>query len=113
MNPNRRARSAYAAAPIRTARGAEYAVFAAVTGRLTALDERDRSAFGRLAEAVADNQRLWATLAEDLMVADNRLPVALRAQLDLARRVRPPPQPRRPRRPRLESRRSSTSTPRS
>jgi flagellar protein FlaF len=75
------ARTAYAAAPIRTARGAEYAVFAQVTQRLSAVDEADRTAFPRLAEAVVDNQRLWATLAEDLMHEQNRLPVALRAQL--------------------------------
>ena len=53
--------------PIRTARGAEYAVFAQVTHRLKAIDEADRAAFPRSPSAVADNQRLWGTLAEDLM----------------------------------------------
>jgi flagellar protein FlaF len=75
------ARSAYAAAPIRTARGAEYAVFALVTQRLAAVDESDRMQFPRLAEAVYDNQRLWTTLAEDVMGDGNRLPLQLRAQL--------------------------------
>jgi flagellar protein FlaF len=81
MHPSFQARSAYAAAGVRTARSDEYAVFALVTQRLKAIDEADRAAFPRLAEAVVDNQRLWATLAEDLMQEGNRLPVPLRAQL--------------------------------
>jgi flagellar protein FlaF len=82
MNPNAQARAGYgAAAPIRTARGAEYAVFAQVTRRLSAVDETDKSAYGQLAQAVLDNQRLWGTLSEDLMLESNALPVALRAQL--------------------------------
>jgi flagellar protein FlaF len=83
MSPNTTARSGYTAAstPIRTARGIEYAVFAQVTHRMNAVDPADRSAFPRLAQAVIDNQRLWSTLAEDLMLDSNGLPVALRAQL--------------------------------
>jgi flagellar protein FlaF len=78
----RDARAGYAsAAPIRTDRDAEYAVFARVTHRLSALDETDRAAFPALAAAVTDNQRLWSALAEDLMGDGNGLPVALRAQL--------------------------------
>jgi flagellar protein FlaF len=75
------ARSAYAAAPIRTPRGAEYAVFAQVTQRLKAVGDSDPAGFSSLATAVVDNQRLWAALAEDLMGEHNRLPVPLRAQL--------------------------------
>jgi flagellar biosynthesis activator protein FlaF len=77
------ARSGYTAAstPIRTERGTEYAVFAQVTHRMKAVDPADRSAFPRLAQAVLDNQRLWSTLAEDLMLDSNALPVPLRAQL--------------------------------
>jgi flagellar protein FlaF len=82
MNPNAQARDGYGvAAPTRSARGSEYAVFAQVTRRLAAVDEEDRAAYGRLAEAVIDNQRLWGTLAEDLMLDTNVLPIALRAQL--------------------------------
>jgi flagellar protein FlaF len=73
--------SAYAAAPIRTPRGAEYAVFAQVTHRLKAIDRTDPASFPRLADAVVDNQRLWAVLAEDLMGEHNGLPLPLRAQL--------------------------------
>jgi flagellar protein FlaF len=81
MHPSSQVRSAYAAAPIRSARGAEYAVFAQVTQALMAADAADRAGFPRLAAAVVDNQRLWAVLAEDLMQEENRLPAPLRAQL--------------------------------
>lgn len=83
MNMNARAQSGYgaAAAPIRTGRSSEYAIFAKVTHRMKDVDESDRSAFPRLAAAVCDNQRLWGVLAEDLMNDGNALPVALRAQL--------------------------------
>ena len=70
-----------AAAPIRTERGTEYVVFAQVTHGLKALDETDKSNFTVLAHAVLENQRLWGTLAEDLLQDGNTLPVALRAQL--------------------------------
>ncbi|MFO1143929.1 MAG: flagellar biosynthesis regulator FlaF [Amaricoccus sp.] len=82
MNPHAQARDGYGvAAPTRTARGTEYAVFAQVTRRLRAVDESDRAAYGKLAEAVIDNQRLWGTLAEDLLLETNVLPAPLRAQL--------------------------------
>ncbi len=83
MSMHSRARSGYAgaAAPIRTDRGAEYAVFSRVTHRMSAVDETDRSTFPALAAAVADNQRLWGALVEDLMGDGNALPVGLRAQL--------------------------------
>jgi flagellar protein FlaF len=83
MNSNSLAHSAYAAAaaPIRTERGTEYAVFAQITHRLKALDERDKSAFPQLAQAVFDNSKLWGVLSEDLMQDTNALPIALRAQL--------------------------------
>jgi flagellar biosynthesis activator protein FlaF len=83
MTPNIEARAGYAQAtrPIRTDRGTEYAVFAQVTSRMKAVDETDKSEFPRLAEAVCDNQRLWAALAEDLMSDGNRLPLELRGQL--------------------------------
>lgn len=74
-------RDAYAAAPVRTERGTEYAIFARVTHGMKALDESDRASFPALARAVTDNQRLWATLAEDLMSEQNLLPVSLRGQL--------------------------------
>lgn len=81
MHPSSQVRSAYAAAPIQSARGAEYAVFARVTQALAAVDGADAGGYPALAAAVVDNQRLWAALAEDLMGDANRLPVPLRAQL--------------------------------
>jgi flagellar protein FlaF len=81
MYPPSQARTGYDANPVRTARGAEYALFAQITARLKAIDESDLMSFPALASAVADNQRLWASLAEDLMGEANRLPVPLRAQL--------------------------------
>lgn len=81
MYPNTLARNGYAAAPVRTERGTEYAVFAQVTRRMKSVDETDKSAFATLAAAVVDNQRLWSVLSEDLMGDDNALPIALRGQL--------------------------------
>ena len=83
MNSTAFAHSAYAsaAAPIRTDRDSEYAVFARVTHALKSLDETDKRAFPKLAQAVHDNQRLWSALSDDLMQDGNKLPDALRAQL--------------------------------
>lgn len=82
MNTTPRSQSAYAAAaPIRTDRGAEYAVFAKVTHGMTAIDEAEKAAFPQMAAAVCDNQRLWGTLSEDLMHDANALPIPLKAQL--------------------------------
>lgn len=83
MYPHAQARSGYASASVsvRTGRDSEYAVFARVTRALTAVDETDRRAFPALARAIADNQKLWGTLAEDLMHDDNQLPLPLRANL--------------------------------
>ena len=78
MYPSSQARAAYAAAPVRTARDAEYAIFATVTRALSAADDKDYPA---LARAVGDNLRLWGTLAEDLMSEGNALPLELRANL--------------------------------
>ncbi|TPE52489.1 flagellar biosynthesis regulator FlaF [Amaricoccus solimangrovi] len=83
MNLNARARSGYgaAAAPIRTDRGAEYAIFAKITHRLSEAEQSDKNAFPKLAAAVCDNQRLWGALRQDLMSEGNGLPIDLRARL--------------------------------
>lgn len=77
------ARSGYAqaAAPIRTDRASEYAVFAKVTAGLSSVDETDKAQFLALARAVHDNQRLWGALEDDLLIESNGLPVPLKAQL--------------------------------
>jgi flagellar protein FlaF len=82
MTPHAQARSAYAgAAPVRTHRDTEYALFAKITHRMKSVDETDRAAFPQLAAAVFDNQRLWSVLADDLRSDANALPIPLRAQL--------------------------------
>ncbi len=82
MTPNDHVRSAYgSAAPVRTNRGAEYAIFARVTHCLKVADAADPAAYSSLAAAVSDNQRLWSLLSEDLMQDENGLPDQLRAQL--------------------------------
>lgn len=77
------ARSGYAnaGAPTRSARDTEYALFAQVTSRMKAVDEKDKRAFVQLADAVRENQRLWGLLADDLSLETNGLPAELRAKL--------------------------------
>jgi flagellar protein FlaF len=75
------AQTAYAAAaPVRTARGTEYAAFQKVTARL-ARAGRDDATMAQRAEAVHDNRRLWTMLATDLAAEGNALPDALKARL--------------------------------
>ena len=81
MNPNARFGYAQAAAPVRTDRSSEYAVFAKVTAGLRAVDETDKLQFPKLARAVYDNQRLWSALEDDLLIETNGLPTPLKAQL--------------------------------
>jgi len=83
MTMHAQARSGYASAvkPTRTNRGMEYAIFAKITHRMSAVDETAKSDFPALAAAVFDNQHLWSMLAADLMHDGNALPVPLRAQL--------------------------------
>lgn len=75
--------SAYArpAAPMRTARDAEYEVIARVTGRLNAASARRAQDFPGLVAALAENERLWSTLAADVAAPGNGLPAQLRARL--------------------------------
>ena len=75
------ASAAYAAAaPVRTARGTEYAAFEAVTSRLVQAS-RDDATMAQRADALHDNRRLWTILATDLAAEGNALPDALKAQL--------------------------------
>ncbi len=80
MPPHSQARTAYATAStsIRTGRDAEYAVFARVTH---ALRNANPDHYPEVARAVTDNQRLWLTLAEDLMSDANQMPDELRGSL--------------------------------
>ena len=75
------AQTAYAAsAPVRTARGSEFAAFETITARLKRAAAPNAPMTLRAA-ALHDNRRLWTTLATDLASADNGLPQGLRAQL--------------------------------
>ena len=67
--------------PVRTARGLEYDIFVRTTRALRDGWAARGENFARLAEAVADNMRLWSVLAADVAGANNALPQALRAQL--------------------------------
>lgn len=69
------------AAPIQTARGAEYEVIARITRRLNAAVARQDKDFPGLVAALAENERLWSTLAADVAGPGNGLPPALRARL--------------------------------
>jgi flagellar biosynthesis activator protein FlaF len=77
------ARAAYASpdAPVRTQRATEYDAIARITARLKAADAPDGVEFAKLAAALHDNRKLWATLAADVAEPENPLPGALRARI--------------------------------
>jgi flagellar biosynthesis activator protein FlaF len=62
----------------RDARAIEYDAFARATQRLTTAWALRGDHFAQLATALADNQRLWSTLAEDVALPSNTLPARLR-----------------------------------
>lgn len=70
-----------AAAPMRTARDAEYDVIARITRRLNLANARRSQDFPGFIAALCDNERLWSTLAADIAGPGNGLPAALRARL--------------------------------
>lgn len=82
MTATQLAHTAYAAAgaPVRTARGSEYAAFERVNAGLTRAAQAAAPMTQRAA-ALHDNRRLWSTLATDLANDGNALPEGLRAQL--------------------------------
>lgn len=82
MQPNAFAARAYAQTTrsIGAPRNIEYQAFQRVTAMLRTAKERDAlDAEG--VKAVFMNNKLWATLASDLLSSGNRLPQSLRAQL--------------------------------
>jgi flagellar biosynthesis activator protein FlaF len=74
---------AYAAhdAPTRSHRAVEYDLLAQTTRRLRAAWTNRDGDFPGLVRALADNERLWSTLAADVALPGNSLPAALRARL--------------------------------
>lgn len=83
MNALHLAKTAYAAnqTPIRTDRGTEYEIFAAITHRLKSAADNGRAGFAALAQAVHENRRLWTILAADVAETGNGLPQDLRARI--------------------------------
>ena len=79
------AQSAYGASKRSSAtpREVEFHAFAYVTGLMSAA--RTSGVFGRMAEAMHENVRLWSALAADCGSPDNQLPPALKDNIiDLA-----------------------------
>ena len=62
-------------------RALEREVFARVTARMGAVDEKAPGGPAALAAALEENRRLWCTLAADLAQPSNRCPDALKAGL--------------------------------
>jgi flagellar protein FlaF len=62
----------------RNPRAAEYDAFAIVTQQLSARQGREGTGIAALATALAENQRLWSVLAEDVALPSNSLPPRLR-----------------------------------
>lgn len=101
MNATQLAQNAYGSGTrsVRTPRGIEYEAFARVTSRLKAvasqLQQSKRAPhktksqasfrvsghYGKLAEALDENRRLWTLLASDVASSNNQLPDDLRARI--------------------------------
>jgi flagellar protein FlaF len=81
MTPYSNLAYAQAAAPTRTPRAMEYEVIAQITRRLSAAAARRTEDHPTFIAALADNERLWSTLAADVAGDGNGLPKALRARL--------------------------------
>ena len=79
------AQKAYAPASVatQTTRDVEYHAFAYVTGLMAGAKEHadTQSGFGKLAEAMFENVRLWIALATDAAEDGNQLPNKTRAQI--------------------------------
>lgn len=81
MNASTLAHRGYApaAAPLKSARKAEYDVIARITSRLAAaMQAKD---FNKLIHAMHENRTLWRKLAMDVADPENLLPDDLRARL--------------------------------
>jgi flagellar protein FlaF len=62
-------------------RDMEYRLFGQVTRALMEADQLDVNQIGARMEALDWNRRMWSALAADCHSSENKLPVALRAQL--------------------------------
>lgn len=81
MTPYSNLAYAQPSAPTRTPRAVEYEVIAQITRRLSATAASRKQNPPAFIAALADNERLWSTLAVDVAGSGNGLPQALRARL--------------------------------
>lgn len=83
MNALAQAKTAYGdkAAPVRTFRGTEYALFTRITRKMHAAARQGASGFAALSAALHENRMLWTALAADVSTSENGLPEQLRAQI--------------------------------
>lgn len=83
MEAARRALSAYGnpKASVKSPRQVEYQAFAKITQDLKGASTENVIEFPRLVAALHENLRLWTIVATDVVVDENELPDALRAQL--------------------------------
>lgn len=83
MEAARRALSAYGnpKASVKSPRQVEYQAFAKITQDLKGASGENVIEFPRLVAALHENLRLWTIVATDVVVDENELPDALRAQL--------------------------------
>ncbi len=59
----------------------EYRAFGKATAGLLRAKEEGRANLGALAQALADNRRLWSMLSADCAMEGNQLPPAMRASI--------------------------------
>lgn len=83
MNTQTLAKRAYSqtARSTQTPRRAEYEIFARITHRIKTHAEAGPLAYPKFVAALSDNQKLWTTLAVDVVDSENGLPSELRAQI--------------------------------
>jgi flagellar biosynthesis activator protein FlaF len=62
-------------------RATEYRTMAMVTASLLKVKDAGRNDLGALAAAIQDNRRLWSIFALDCAQADNKMDMAMRAQI--------------------------------
>ena len=83
MSLAQRAQYAYAQAaiPVRSPRNAEYDAFSRISHRLRNAALARRTNFPAFAAAIAENRKLWTTLAIDVSQPENSLPADLKARI--------------------------------
>lgn len=83
MNALSQAQRAYssASAPTRTARGIEYEIIARITTRIRTAEAEGASGFSALAQALADNRKLWGIFVTEMASKTNPFPAELKSRI--------------------------------